>query len=79
MSIIDVLSGTWRPGAYTAMGRDDVAPGAPFTPVQELPDGILQFLLPSRYCQSDRLGEQAQQITAGLTPGFFVSSCQFFH
>ncbi|MCA9632003.1 MAG: hypothetical protein KC766_30325, partial [Myxococcales bacterium] len=29
MSIIDVLSGTWRPGAYTAMGRDDVAPGAP--------------------------------------------------
>jgi len=48
----------------------DVAPGTPFTPVQELPDSILQFLLPSRYCQSDRLGEQAQQITAGATPGY---------
>ncbi len=29
MSILDVLSGTWRPGAYTTMGSDDVAPGAP--------------------------------------------------
>jgi transglutaminase-like putative cysteine protease len=48
----------------------DVAPGMPFTPVQELPDSILQFLLPSRYCQSDRLGEQAQQITVGATLGY---------
>ena len=27
MSIHDVLSGTWRPAAYTAIGCDDVAPG----------------------------------------------------
>ncbi|MFD1142615.1 transglutaminase domain-containing protein [Larkinella insperata] len=48
----------------------DVALGAPFVPVEELPDDTLQFLLPSRYCQSDRLGAQAMDITAGFAPGY---------
>ncbi|RAJ98020.1 transglutaminase-like putative cysteine protease [Larkinella arboricola] len=48
----------------------DVAPGAPYVPVQDLPDDTLQFLLPSRYCQSDRLGPQALDITAGAIPGY---------
>ncbi|GAB3329903.1 transglutaminase family protein [Larkinella ripae] len=48
----------------------DTAPGAPFVPVQDLPDDVLQFLLPSRYCQSDRLGALAVDITNGFTPGY---------
>jgi transglutaminase-like putative cysteine protease len=48
----------------------DVQPGAPFVPIQEVPDGVLQFLLPSRYCQSDRLGELATQISSDHTPGY---------
>ncbi|WP_019989400.1 transglutaminase domain-containing protein [Rudanella lutea] len=49
----------------------DVAPGAPFVPIEDLPDDVLHFLLPSRYCQSDQLGELAADITAAVeTPGY---------
>lgn len=48
----------------------DVHLGAHFTPVQELPDDALQFLLPSRYCQSDLLGSLAAQITAGIPSAY---------
>ncbi len=40
----------------------DVEPEAPFIPVANLPEDVLQFLLPSRYCQSDQLGDLANQI-----------------
>ena len=40
----------------------DIEPSAAFVPVQELPDYTLQFLLPSRYCQSDLLGDLANKI-----------------
>ena len=50
----------------------DVAVGAPFTPVQELPTDVMHFLLPSRYCPSDQpeIGQQAADITEGLLPGY---------
>lgn len=48
----------------------DVATGAPFTPVEQIPDEILHFTLPSRYCQSDQLGELAAEITRGTLPGY---------
>ncbi len=48
----------------------DVEPGAPFTPVQELPDNVLQFLLPSRYSESDLLGDMARRLTEGALPGY---------
>lgn len=48
----------------------DVAPGVPFVAVQNLPDGALVYLLPSRYCESDRLGQLATDITAGCRPGY---------
>jgi len=47
-----------------------VDPGTPATPVAELPDDTLQFLLQSRYCPSDKLGERAAEIVAGATPGY---------
>lgn len=48
----------------------DTEPGAPFVLVQDLPDSVLQFLLPSRYCQSDQLGELANEIVANVAPGY---------
>ena len=34
----------------------DQAMDAPFVEVQNLPDAVLNYLLPSRYCESDRFG-----------------------
>lgn len=48
----------------------DVQPGAAFVPVQDLPDYTLQFLLPSRYCQSDLLGHLANEIVAGIESAY---------
>ena len=48
----------------------DRAPDAPFIDVQNLPDSILCYLLPSRYCESDRFGQMANEITAGQLPGY---------
>ncbi len=48
----------------------DVDPDAPFTLVQDLPSDTLQYLLPSRYCQSDMLLKMALRITNGVQPGY---------
>jgi transglutaminase-like putative cysteine protease len=48
----------------------DVAPGAPLTPVEELPDDALHFLLPSRYCPSDRTCDVAATVTHGKKLGY---------
>ena len=48
----------------------DVDSGANLLPVQELPPELLHFLLPSRYCQSDRLLPLAALIV-GDTPATF--------
>ena len=46
----------------------DVDPTAPRVPIDEVPDWALQFLLPSRYCQSDLVFSNAVEITTAL-PG----------
>jgi len=48
----------------------DQDPGAPFIEIQNLPDGELVYLLPSRYCESDRFGQMATEITTGEIPGY---------
>lgn len=48
----------------------DQAAGAPFVEVQFLPDPVLKYLLPSRYCESDRFGEMATAITEGQLLGY---------
>jgi transglutaminase-like putative cysteine protease len=40
----------------------EVDPTATFVLMQDLPDDVLQFTLPSRYCESDLLGEKAREI-----------------
>ena len=52
------------------MDRVDRAPGAPFVEIQDLPDSVLAYLLPSRYCESERFGEMATDITAGQWLGY---------
>lgn len=48
----------------------DQAHGAPFVEIQDLPDAVLCYLLPSRYCESDRLHPMATAITLGHRPGY---------
>jgi transglutaminase-like putative cysteine protease len=47
-----------------------VEPCTPMTAIEFLPDWTLQFLLPSRYCQSDRLLDLAEEIVADYLPGY---------
>ncbi|MCW8906739.1 MAG: transglutaminase family protein [Sedimenticola sp.] len=66
------------PGAFTVYTSADVmtsdqvdqSPGAPFVEIEYLPDGVLNYLLPSRYCESDRFGQMATSITAGQLLGY---------
>ena len=48
----------------------DEAPGACFVEVQNLPDMVLLYLLPSRYCESDRFGNLARDIVDGVQLGY---------
>ncbi|WP_163714505.1 transglutaminase domain-containing protein [Mangrovibacterium lignilyticum] len=48
----------------------DVNPGAPFVEIQYLPDAVLSYLLPSRYCESDHFNELAMSVTANRLPGY---------
>ena len=43
---------------------------APFVEVNQLPEETLPFLLPSRYCESDRFTQMASSIAAGWAPGY---------
>lgn len=53
-----------------AAASEDVCPGAPFVPVPELPDTVLVYLMPSRFCESDRLGAVAADVVRGERPGY---------
>ena len=48
----------------------DAAPGAPFVEVDFLPEEVLPFLLPSRYCESDCFYEMSADLTTGYLPGW---------
>ncbi len=45
-------------------------PGAPFVEIQHLPAKVLKYLLPSRYCESDRFNQMATSITSHCIPGY---------
>ena len=64
-------AGTLRVG-YRALVERVVEPinlHAPEVPVHELPDDVLQFVLPTRYCESDLLGPAAQQMFGSVPRG----------
>jgi len=62
----------WLESRITAACTDeiDVDPSAGLTPMEEIPDNVLQFLLPSRYCEADRLGGAAWAIVKDAAPGY---------
>ncbi len=43
---------------------------ASFVEIPKVPHDVLQFLLPSRYCEADRFGDMATEIVAGCQPGY---------
>lgn len=49
---------------------DPILADAQQAPVEELPSEVLQFLLPSRYCQVDQFGPIAQDLFGWMTPGW---------
>jgi transglutaminase-like putative cysteine protease len=48
----------------------DSHPGAPFIDIDMLPDSALCYLLPSRFCESDKLPNLAADITQGCLLGY---------
>ena len=48
----------------------DVSPGAPFVDVELLPDEVITYLYPSRYCESDRFLDLSQEIVRDASPGY---------
>jgi transglutaminase-like putative cysteine protease len=53
---------------------DPIHVDAQQVPVESLPSDALQFLLPSRYCEIDRLGPIAQDLFGGMRPGWTRAS-----
>lgn len=49
---------------------DPVLADLPGTPVEELPDDVLIYTLPSRHCQSDLLGDDAWRLFGNTTGGW---------
>ncbi|MCG6939016.1 MAG: transglutaminase family protein [Gammaproteobacteria bacterium] len=66
------------PGAFAVYTSADVmtadqvdqSPGAQFVEVGNLPEAVLSYLLPSRFCESDRFGQMAASIVAGQKLGY---------
>ncbi|WP_341937977.1 transglutaminase family protein [Marinimicrobium sp. C2-29] len=48
----------------------NVTPGAPFVEVQNLPNDVLTYLLPSRYCESDQFILMGSEIVGNAIPGY---------
>jgi transglutaminase-like putative cysteine protease len=48
----------------------DVHPTAPFVSMEALPDQVLPYVLPSRYCEADLLGDKAMEIAGTAAPGY---------
>jgi transglutaminase-like putative cysteine protease len=60
---------------------EPVVPDAAQHDVAELPDDVLQFLLGSRYCETDLLGDFAWATFGGTPPGWarVQAICDFVH
>ena len=49
---------------------DEQAYAARETPIDDLPDELLQWVMPSRFCQPDELGGDAWRLFGSLEPGW---------
>jgi transglutaminase-like putative cysteine protease len=53
-----------------AQPNDRIEIGTPETPVSQLPDDVLSFVMPSRFCLPDELGHEAWQRFGSIDPGW---------
>jgi transglutaminase-like putative cysteine protease len=53
-----------------AAPTDVIEPGVREVPVGQLPDNVISFIMPSRFCLPDELGHEAWQRFGGLAPGW---------
>lgn len=60
---------------------DDIAPEAKQLPVEDLPDEVLLYTLPSRFCLSDELSDTAWQLFGETEPGWtrVQAICDWVH
>jgi transglutaminase-like putative cysteine protease len=60
---------------------DEIPPDSEFTPIAQLPDDVLLFLLSSRYCDSDTLADFAWAQFNGIAGGYarVRAICNFVH
>ena len=60
---------------------DEVAPEAAQLPVEDLPDDVLLYTLPSRFCLSDVLSDTAWQLFGNTRPGWerVQAICDWVH
>ena len=68
-------SGPFRVRTQATVQTDDLAdaePGVPANLVQDMPDDVLHFLLPSRYCPADQpvIINKAFEVVAAAAPGY---------
>jgi transglutaminase-like putative cysteine protease len=65
----------------TSAAADDVAPDATEIPTAELPDELLHWVMPSRFCQPDELGEDAWKLFGAVASGWgrVQAVCDFVH
>jgi transglutaminase-like putative cysteine protease len=61
---------TYEARVLIAEPADRIEPETPETPVAELPDEVLGFVMPSRFCLPDELGHEAWQRFGELPPGW---------
>ena len=61
--------------------KDDVETSAPERPVSLLPTEALMYTMPSRYCLSDELGDEAWRLFGSVDPGWnrVQQICDFVH
>jgi transglutaminase-like putative cysteine protease len=60
----------YRAEVTTTDAPDDLAPGAGELAPADLPDELLRWVMPTRFCQSDELGSVAWERFGHLTPGW---------
>jgi transglutaminase-like putative cysteine protease len=61
---------TYEARVLIAEPHDAIEPEVPETPVEALPDEVLGFVMPSRFCLPDELGHEAWQRFGGIEPGW---------
>lgn len=62
-------------------GTEDFDESAPEVPPHDLPDDVLVYTMPSRYCLPDMLGDEAWSRFAGTAPGYsrVQAICDYVH